>query len=121
MHPATQLARNLDALRAQMEAGTDPQIIAAGLQLTHAVFRIRTGFASIIEAGQRLGRMLDVWAISARATARLARLERRRSAIGGNGSDAHHDLWQSASCGAWLHDSCPSDREDLYCSCRCHQ
>ena len=46
----------------------------------------------------------------------------RRRAGGGNGSDAERwpDLWQSAACSAWLHDSCRSDAHQLACTCTCH-
>lgn len=62
-------------------------------------------------------------ALAARINAHLAReiLAERRSSIGGNGSDAYDPLWQSASCGAWLHESCPDFDRSLACSCRCHR
>lgn len=44
----------------------------------------------------------------------------RRATIGGNGSDAHDPLWQSAVCSAWLHDSCPDTDGSLQCTCNCH-
>ena len=50
------------------------------------------------------------------------RLRRDRHAHGGNGTDARRwpEMWQSASCSAWLHESCPSEAHCLGCTCGCH-
>jgi hypothetical protein len=50
------------------------------------------------------------------------RLRVARHQHGGNGTDARRwpDLWQSAPCSAWLHESCPSDAHALGCTCGCH-
>lgn len=50
------------------------------------------------------------------------RLRVARHQHGGNGTDARRwpEMWQSASCSAWLHESCPSDAHALDCTCGCH-
>lgn len=61
--------------------------------------------------------------IGAATTTTVGYLAQRRALVAGNGRDAitHPEMWQSAVCAAWLHDSCPSDRSHLSCTCTCHR
>jgi hypothetical protein len=81
------------------------------------------GFAQFGEAIRQVGAALKRLTRSLGLDTPEGRLRWQRATHGGNGTDARTwpGEWQSASCSAWLHESCPSDQHGLGCTCGCHR
>lgn len=82
-------------------------------QITTAFNGLRRGMATLADALQE--------AMANLRRVHEATLPYRRYLYGGEEEWVYHDEWMSTMCGAWLHESCPSDTYDLQCSCRCHR
>jgi hypothetical protein len=87
-----------------------------GEQMSHAAARLTV---ALNVSTARMRRTIEAM-LGMNAELQRQFLANRRAALGGNGSDAFSDQWQSAACGAWLHTSCPDGAGHLHCTCRCH-